>query len=167
MMKQRPRLEPIQEESEHEDEAELDKTGKQEDDHQFQVSMETDTTEERKATDEEEDFQVQINMETEEDDDAPLRVLRPRRFSCSSNSESFSQMQSTNNDQEQMENSSVLDLSTFAETLCDVAMPPGKPRIEFQKGSSGGHQRIKVSIFSHFILKLKIERREEVMLLLF
>ena len=102
-MEQRPRLEPIQEESEQEDETEGSRTG------------------EDKG--EEEDSQVQVGMETEdeseedEDDDAPLRALRPRRLSRSLSHESFPQMQSTNNNPEEMENISVSDLSTFAMVL--------------------------------------------------
>ncbi|XP_042285376.1 mitotic apparatus protein p62-like [Thunnus maccoyii] len=127
----RPRLEPIQEESEQEDETEGSRTG------------------EDKG--EEEDSQVQVGMETEdeseedEDDDAPLRALRPRRLSRSLSHESFPQMQSTNNNPEEMENISVSDLSTFAMVLSDEATPPGKPRLEFKKRSSSGELRIKVS----------------------
>lgn len=143
-MEQRPRLEPIQEESEQEDETEGDKTGKQNEDFQGQVSMETD------------EVMGKDEGDKDEDDDAPLSVLRPRRLSHSSSHESFPQMQSTNNDQEEMENFSVSDLSIFAEALSDITIPPGKPRIEFQKSLNSTHMRIKVSIFFHFIFNLKI-----------
>ncbi|CAK6966815.1 mitotic apparatus protein p62-like [Scomber scombrus] len=131
--KKRPCLEPIQEESEQEDETEGDKTGKQEEDFQGQVSMETD------------EVMAKDESNKDEDDDVPLRVLRPRRLSHSSSHESFPQMQSTNNDQEEMENLAVSDLSTFAEALSDATLPPGKPRIEFQKSFSSTLPRTKVS----------------------
>ncbi|KAM7379397.1 hypothetical protein PAMP_004952 [Pampus punctatissimus] len=122
MMEQRPLLEPIQEESEQEDE-----------------------TEENKTEDEEErDFKVQLDMETEdvmaevesqdEDDDAPLRVMRPRRLSRSLSYESFPQMQST-----------VSDLSTIAVDRSDEASPPSKPNLVFKKWSTSGELGIMVS----------------------
>nr|XP_019955484.1 PREDICTED: histone H3.v1-like [Paralichthys olivaceus] len=108
----RPYLEPIQEESEQEDETGGSGTEGEED---FQsevgVEMEEEVAEEEEEEEEEED---------EDDDDAPLRVLRPRRLSRSlSNSESFLQSHSADSHQRDLDNSSVsdaVDLSDEAES---------------------------------------------------
>lgn len=69
-MHQWPHLEPIQEESEQEDEIEESKTGGgKEEDCQTQVRVET------------KEVLKEDLSEEDEDDTAPLRVLRPRRLS--------------------------------------------------------------------------------------
>ncbi|XP_030259511.1 histone H3.v1-like isoform X2 [Sparus aurata] len=104
--KNRPRLEPIQEESEQEDDVKRSKTGERE----------------------EEDFQIQAGVETkevmaeeteEEDEDDKLRVLRPSRRSRSLSSHSLSlpRRRSANNHQDELESFSVSDSH-------DEATPP-------------------------------------------
>ncbi|XP_040000272.1 uncharacterized protein LOC120799288 isoform X2 [Xiphias gladius] len=134
----RPYLEPIQEESEHEDEIRRSKTGEGEEDSQTHVGVETeDVMAEDKSAEEEE--------EEEEDDDALLRVLRPRRLSHSFSQESFLQKRSTSNHQEKTKNFSVSDLSTHAVGLSDEATPPGQPKLGNEKWSSSRKLRIKIS----------------------
>ncbi|CAB1428785.1 unnamed protein product [Pleuronectes platessa] len=106
-MEQRPYLEPIQEESEQEDETGGSRTEDREEDFQSEVEMEEEV-----AQEEEEE-------EEEDDDDVPLRVLRPRRLSLSLSTESFLQSPSADNHQGDLEKSSVsdaVDLSDEAES---------------------------------------------------
>lgn len=138
-MEQRPHLEPIQEESEQEDEIGGSETGEGE----------------------EEDFQIQVGVETKEamteeseEDVALLRVLRPRRLSRSQ--ESVPQMQSTNNNQEETENFSVSDRSLRAVDLSDETTAPVQARLGNEKRSRSGELRIKVSILAQFIFELSI-----------
>lgn len=143
-MEQKPHLEPIQEESEHEDEIGGSKTGEgAEEDFQIQVGVETK--------------EAMTEDESEEDEDAALlRVLRPRRLSRSLRHESFPQMQSTNNHQEEMENFSVSDRSSRAVDLSDEATPPVQARLGNEKRSRSGELRIKVSILAQFTFELNI-----------
>lgn len=84
--------------------------------------------------------------EEDEDDAPPLRVLRPRRLSRSLLRESFLQMQSTSNHQEEMENFSASDQSTHAGDLSGEATPPGQTRLGNEKRFSSGELKIKVGL---------------------
>lgn len=138
-MEQRPHLEPIQEESEQEDEIGGSKTGEgEEEDFQIQVGVET----------------KEVMTEESEEDVALLRVLRPRRLSRSQ--ESVPQMQSTNNNQEETENFSMSDRSLRAVDLSDEATAPVQARLGNEKRSRSGELRIKVSILAQFIFELSI-----------
>lgn len=135
-MHQWPHLEPIQEESEQEDEIEESKTGGvKEEDCQTQVRVEK------------KEVLKEDLSEEDEDDTAPLRVLRPRRLSRFLSQESFLQTQSTHNHQEELENFSVLDGSAHAVDLSDEATPPEQTRSGNEERSRSGQLRIKVSIF--------------------
>ncbi|XP_062260697.1 histone H3.v1-like [Platichthys flesus] len=100
MMEQRPYLEPIQEESEQEDETGGSRTGDREEDFQSEVEMEEEVAQEQEEEEVEED---------DDDDDVPLRALRPRRLSRSLSTESFLQSPSADNHQGDLETSSVSD----------------------------------------------------------
>ncbi|KAJ4937395.1 hypothetical protein JOQ06_001956 [Pogonophryne albipinna] len=126
MGEQRPRLETIEEDSWQEDETEGRKSGEEEEDFQIQV----DTKE------------VMVDEESEEDE---LRVLRPRRLSGSLPQASYLKNQSTNKDQEKMENSSDSDRSTQALDLCDEATTQQPKRFLNQKWSISKLLRIEVS----------------------
>ncbi|KAI3374900.1 hypothetical protein L3Q82_021442 [Scortum barcoo] len=130
-MEQRPHLEPIQEESEQEDEIRGGETGEgQEEDFQIQVGVEAKEA---------------MTEESEEDEDADLlRVLRPRRLSHSLSGKSIPQMQSANNHQEEMENFSLSDWSSRAVDLSDEASLPGQARLGSERSRSD-ELRIKVS----------------------
>lgn len=83
--------------------------------------------------------------EEDEDDDVPLRVLRPSRLSRSLSQESSLQNQSTNSHQEEMEKS---DWSINGVGLGDEATPPRQARLRNERRSSTSDQlRIMVSIF--------------------
>ncbi len=144
MMEQRPHLEPIQEESEWEDEIGGSRTEEgEEEDFQIQVGVET-----KKAMTE---------GESEEDEDgALLRVLRPRRLSRTLSRESFPQMRSTNIHQEEMKNFSVSDQSSRAVDLSDETTSPVQARLGNEKSSRSGELRIKVSILTQFTFELNI-----------
>lgn len=135
-MEQRPRLEPIQEESEQEDDVKRSKTGERE----------------------EEDFQIQAGVETkevmaeeteEEDEDDKLRVLRPSRRSRSLSSHSLSlpRRRSANNHQDELESFSVSDSH-------DEATPPKQVRLGHERRSSSGELRMKVSILPQLYIKM-------------
>ncbi|XP_023282971.1 uncharacterized protein LOC111670480 [Seriola lalandi dorsalis] len=125
-------LAAIQEESEQEDEIGGSKTGENEEYSRTQVGVDT---EEVMTEDESE----------EEEDDVPLRVLRPRRLSRSSSQESFVPMPPANNDQEETQNSSVSDTSSRTEDFRDEATTPGQPEVENGKQSSRRELAIKIS----------------------
>ncbi|GAA6234017.1 uncharacterized protein LOC120799288 isoform X2 [Lates japonicus] len=108
-MEQRMHLEPIQEEPELENGFKGSKTGEGEQDFQIQVGMETE--------------EVMAEDESEEEDDAVLRVMRPGRRSRSFSRESFLQMQSSDNQQEEVENFSVSNEGTHAVDLSVKATP--------------------------------------------
>ena len=122
---QRPRLEPIQEESEQEDNLKRSESGERE----------------------EEDFQVQAGVETEEvtaeeteeeDEDEELRVLRPSR--PSRHSLSLRRRRSANDHREELERFFVSDSK-------DEATPPKQARLGHERRSSSSELRMKVSIF--------------------
>lgn len=139
-MEQRPPLEPIQEESEQEDEIKESTSGEEEDENfQVQVGLER---EEVVAEDE--------SKEEEEDDGA----LRSRQLSRSLSRESFLHMQSTFNHWKEMKNFTVPDSTTYSVDLSDEATSPRSPRSEKQKWRSSGKPRVKVSISVQFLLKL-------------
>ncbi|XP_068558092.1 histone H3.v1-like [Cebidichthys violaceus] len=85
MGEQRPCLEPIQEESEREDESKGSKTGEEEEE------------------EDEETMEVMAEDESEDDEDAPLRVVRPGRMSRSLSQKSFLRIQSVDNNGEETE----------------------------------------------------------------
>ena len=97
MIKKRP-LEPIQEESEQEDEE--NRIGEEED-FAFQMGVETE--------------EILAEKDQEEEDDAPLRVLRPGRRSTSIREKCF-KIQS-NNHLEKTEKSSMSDMRMHAADL--------------------------------------------------
>ncbi|XP_037642903.1 rRNA-processing protein EBP2-like isoform X2 [Sebastes umbrosus] len=124
-------LEPIREESEREDEKEGSETGEGEEEEEEDVE-----TKEVMAED---------KSEEDEDDDAPLRVLRPRRLSRSFSRESFPQIQSNHNHQEETANFGKTDWSSHSVDLNDGATPPRQTRLGYKKMSTSGELRIKVS----------------------
>lgn len=134
-MEQRPRLEPIQEESEQEDDVKRSKTRESE----------------------EEDFQIQAGVETkevtaeeteEEDEDDELRVLRPSRQSRSlSHSLSLPRRRSANYHQEELESLSVSDSH-------DEDTPPKQASLGHERRSSSGELRKKVSILPQLYIKM-------------
>ncbi|XP_030259510.1 uncharacterized protein LOC115573045 isoform X1 [Sparus aurata] len=143
--KNRPRLEPIQEESEQEDDVKRSKTGERE----------------------EEDFQIQAGVETkevmaeeteEEDEDDKLRVLRPSRRSRSLSSHSLSlpRRRSANNHQDELESFSVSDSH-------DEATPPKQVRLGHERRSSSGELRMKIFKFrwqKHTTRKPLVRKKE-------
>ncbi|XP_054452590.1 VID27-like protein [Anoplopoma fimbria] len=124
MGEQRPRLEPIQEESEREDEFRGSETGEGE-------------------GEEEEDVETEEVME--EDKDSPLRVMRPRRVSRSLSEDRFLRTQSTDNYQEESAGFSESDWSTHTVGLSEEAAPPQQTRVGNKKRSSSAELKIKVS----------------------
>ncbi|KAL3055235.1 hypothetical protein OYC64_018013 [Pagothenia borchgrevinki] len=128
MEEQRPRLETIGEESWQEDETEGSKSGEEEEE-DFQIQVDTK--------------EVMVDEESEEDE-GELRVQRPMRLFGSLRQASYLQNQSTNKDQEEMENSSDLDRSTQALDLCDEATTQPK-RFGNEKWSISKLLRIEVS----------------------
>lgn len=118
-MHQRPRLETIQEETEQEDEAEESEIVRE--DFPIQDCVETKET----------------TTEEEIDDEVQLRVLRPRRLSRLHSKENLPQ--STNNQQEKIENFPVSELS-------EEGTPPKQTRSGNERRSSSGELSINVSI---------------------
>ncbi|KAE8290869.1 hypothetical protein D5F01_LYC10460 [Larimichthys crocea] len=132
-MVQRPHLEPIQEESEQEDEIEGSKTGEEEEE------------------EEEEDFQVGVETkevmtaDESEEDEVLLRVLRPRRIYRPRSQVSFPRMQSTNKHQKEMD-SSVLEQSSHSVDLNgEDTLRPVQARLGKEKRSVSDELRIKLS----------------------
>ncbi|TKS79701.1 hypothetical protein D9C73_014069 [Collichthys lucidus] len=141
-MVQRPHLEPIQEESEQEDEIEGSTTGEEEEEEEYE-----------KEEEEEEDFQVGVKTkevmtadESEEDeDDVLLRVLRPRRMYPSRSQVSFPRMRSTNKHQKEID-SSVSEQSAHSVDLNgEDALRPVQARLGKEKRSVSDELRIKIS----------------------
>lgn len=134
------RLEPIQEESEQEDDTEGSRTGEGGEEEVFQIPGG------------EESKEVTAEDETEEDeDDAPLLgVKRPRRLPRSLSRESFPRTPSISDHHEEMESFSLSDWSSLAVDLCDEASPPEQT----SSGNKRSELRIKVSVFAQttFIL---------------
>ncbi|XP_078029505.1 uncharacterized protein LOC144465107 isoform X1 [Epinephelus lanceolatus] len=126
-------LEPIQEEPEQEDEIEEGKTGGEEEDFQSEVGVDTK--------------EVVAEDESEEDEDhaAQLRVMRARRLPRSLRQESFLQIQSTNNHEEEMENFSESYRSTRGVDLSDGATPPLQARLGNEKRFCRGVLQTEVS----------------------
>ncbi|MED6247895.1 hypothetical protein ATANTOWER_020556 [Ataeniobius toweri] len=124
-------LEPIQEESEQEDETierrqeEKEEEGAKEDKSALQVGVEAE----------------EVLAEDEREEDVLLRLLRPGRRSGSLRRESLIQIQ-LNKQKNETENSLVLDASTHATDVCEEATP--LPIFENERSSSG-KRRIKVS----------------------
>ncbi|KAK9539293.1 hypothetical protein VZT92_004409 [Zoarces viviparus] len=124
----RPRLEPIQEESEREDEIKGSETGEGEEEEE-----------------EEETMEVMAEDESENDEDAPLRVLRPRRMSRSLSQESFLRIQSTDNNREETVTFSESDQNTRTVGVSEESTPPQQTRLGNEKRSIRGKLKIKVS----------------------
>ncbi|TKS79775.1 hypothetical protein D9C73_013995 [Collichthys lucidus] len=139
-MVQRPHLEPIQEESEQEDEIEGSTTGEEEEEEEYE-----------KEEEEEEDFQVGVETkevmtadESEEDeDDVLLRVLRPRRMYPSRSQVSLPRMRSTNKHQKEID-SSVSEQSSHSVDLNGEDAPrPVQARLGKEKRSVSDELKIK------------------------
>ncbi|KAI9544665.1 hypothetical protein NQZ68_001539 [Dissostichus eleginoides] len=144
MEQNRLHLEPIEEESWQEDETEGSKSGEEE----------------------EEDFQIQVDtkevMVDEESDEGELRVQRPRQLCGSLRQASYLQNQSTNKDEEEMENSSDSDRSTQALDLCDEATTQQPKRFGNEKWSISKLLRIeasKVKWSKHTPPKLSVQKK--------
>lgn len=131
-------LEPIQEESEQEDET----VGRKE--------------EEEKEVEKEDELPFQVGVETEEalaenereEDDVPLMVQRPGRRSGSRKLESLIQIQ-FNEQTKETETSSVLDPSTHSTHLCEEAAP--LPVLGYERRLSSRRLRLKVRLTKLFI----------------
>lgn len=124
-MEQRPGLEPIQEESELEDETEGNRTREgNEGDFPFQVGVE------------EEDA---LAEDDKDDDAAQLRVLRPGRLS-----RSLSQF--SNHPHEGTESFSVSDVSTLSFNLRGEATTPRQPKFTNVRRSNSSKVKIKVGV---------------------
>ncbi|XP_023191496.1 histone H3.v1-like [Xiphophorus maculatus] len=125
-------LEPIQEESEQEDET----VGRKE--------------EEEKEVEKEDELPFQVGVETEEalaenereEDDVPLMVRRPGRRSGSRKLESLIQIQ-FNEQTKETETSSVSDPSTHSTDLCEETAP--LPVLGYERRLSSRRLRLKVS----------------------
>lgn len=137
-MEQRPPLEPIQEESEQEEE---------------------------NQTVEQEDFQSRAVLETEEmmtedESDEEDGAFISRKISRSLSQERFPQMQSTINHWKEMTHFTALDSDPYTLDLSDDAASPRAPRLE-QKWCRGGKLRGKVGGFAQFLLKIKLTTHAE------
>lgn len=114
---------------------------------------------------EEEDFQIQVGVETkevttedkseDEDNDSLLRVVRPKQLPRSLSQDSFLQIQSTNNHQEEMENFSDSEWSTHGVDLRDKATPPWQTKLGNEKRSISSALRIKVSVCGTICIQIK------------
>lgn len=142
-MVQRPHLEPIQEESEQEDEIEGSKTGEEEEEEEedFQVGVETKEV---------------MTADESEEDEVLLRVLRPRRIYRPRSQVSFPRMQSTNKHQKEMD-SSVSEQSSHSVYLNgEDTLRPVQARLGKEKRSVSDELRIKVSILARLHSDVKI-----------
>ncbi|KAM8727205.1 uncharacterized protein AB9X84_000991 [Acanthopagrus schlegelii] len=135
--KNRPRLEPIQEESEQEDNVKRSESGERE----------------------EEDFQVQAGVETEEvtaeeteeeDEDEELRVLRPSR--PSRHSLSLPRRRSASDHQEELE-------SFFVSDSKDEATPPKQARLGHESSSELRMKIFKFRWKKHTTRKLSVRKK--------
>ncbi|KAG8014187.1 hypothetical protein GBF38_016533 [Nibea albiflora] len=125
MMVQRPHLEPIQEESEQEDEIEGSKTGEEED---LRVGVEAK--------------EVMTADESEEDDDL-LRVLRPRRIYRSHSQVSFPQVRPTIKRQRETDSSVSEQSSHSVDLKGEETLQPVQARLGNEKRSVSDELRIK------------------------
>lgn len=127
MQKKRQQLEPIQEETEQEDELDRSKTGKREDG----------------------DFPTRAGAETKrnEDDEEELTVQRPRRPSRSHSRESLPPVQRMDNRREGME-----CLSLSEGNLADESTTP--KRVGKERRSTSGELSIKVGPTAHICSRL-------------
>lgn len=131
-MEQRPGLEPIQEESELEDETEGNRTREgNEGDFPFQVGVE------------EEDALAEDESD-KDDDAAQLRVLRPGRLS-----RSLSQF--SNHPHEGTESFSVSDVSTLSFHLRGEATTPGQLKFTNVRRSNSSKVKIKVGVTEYLL----------------
>ncbi|KAL6104623.1 uncharacterized protein ACO6RY_14305 [Pungitius sinensis] len=131
MLEQKSRLEPIQEESEREDETTGSKTGEGEE----QEEEEEETTTQEFADD-----------ESEEDEDAPLRVMRPSRTYHSLSQQSFLHTQPSENDGEETVGLWESDQSTHLDPPGEESPPLQRTRLGVEKLSTSVQtERIKVS----------------------
>lgn len=142
------RLEPIQEESEQEDDIEESRPGEgEEEDIQIQVAEETKEVTAEDESDEAED--------ADEDDAALLSVKRPRQRPRSLSQESLPKMPSTSDHHEEMDSFSVSDRSSHAVDFSDEASPPEQASLGNKKRSTSAELRIKVSVLAQIAFKLK------------
>ncbi|KAF1383808.1 hypothetical protein PFLUV_G00135660 [Perca fluviatilis] len=140
----RPCLETIQEESEQKDKLE-EGGGGEEEDFQIQEDVETKavTTEDQNKED--------------EDNNALYRLLRPKPRSLSQ--DSFLQIQSTNNHQEEIENFSDSDWSIHGVDLRDKATPPQQTKLGKKKRSISSELRIKNICRKRTPTKLSVQKK--------
>ncbi|XP_062413783.1 histone H3.v1-like [Pungitius pungitius] len=134
MLEQRTRLEPIQEESEREDETTGSKTGEGEEQEEEEEEEETTTTQEI------------ADDESEGDEDAPLRVMRPSRTYHSLSQQSFLHTQPSENDGEEMVGLWESDQSTHLDPPGEESPPLQRTRLGIEKlSTSVKRERLKVS----------------------
>lgn len=122
-------LEPIQEESEQEDET-------------FRSRKKNEENEDKEEEEEKHELPAQLGVKTDEvlaaqereEDDFPLRVLRPGRRSGSMRQESLIQIQ-FNEHKKQTETSLLLDVSAHPTNICEGA--PALPMFGKERLKSG------------------------------
>lgn len=132
MVKQKLRLEAIQEESEQDD---IRGCKTSESGESWQTSVGVDAEE--------------LMEEDKSEEEEELRVLRPRRLTRSLSQRGFVRMMTTESYQEETHNSSVSDLSSCAEDFSDEAVTPGQSTLGKETHFTRDW-KIKVSLFFFF-----------------